>query len=151
MSAGRKISPDRSSTARPEPLRYSVASRLDAFDLAIEQHRTAERAGWDTASCPRAYPPNLGPERTFRDRLNTGDCLIAEAESTSPMEATVSFTTLYNRYRDFMPPAHAHRWQGSTGSSAASSSSVKKASAKPVGVVVRDLNDDRNADHSLLF
>jgi hypothetical protein len=59
------------------------------------------------ASCPRAYPPPLGPAKTFRDRVNLGDCLIAEAESTSPMEATVSFTTLYNHYRDYTPSAHA--------------------------------------------
>jgi len=57
-------------------------------------------------SCPPAYPAHTSsPEKAFRDRLDAGDCLIAEAESTSPMEAAVSFTTPYNRYRDYMPPA----------------------------------------------
>jgi hypothetical protein len=57
-------------------------------------------------SCPPAYPVRTAsPEKAFRDRLDAGDCLIAEAESTTPMEAAVSFTTLYSRYRQDIPPA----------------------------------------------
>jgi hypothetical protein len=58
-------------------------------------------------SCPPAYPTNLSPEKDFRDRLNAGDCLIAEAESTSTMEASVSFTMPYSQCRKDMPPADA--------------------------------------------
>jgi hypothetical protein len=57
-------------------------------------------------SCPPAYPAHTGsPEQAFRDRLDAGDCLIAEAGSASPMAAAVSFTTLYSRNRDDIPPA----------------------------------------------
>jgi hypothetical protein len=58
-------------------------------------------------SCPPAYPAHLSPEKDFRDRLNAGDCLIAEAESTSTMEASVSFTMPYSQCRKDMPPADA--------------------------------------------
>ena len=59
-------------------------------------------------SCPPAYPVHTAsPEKAFRDRLDAGDCLISETDSTSPMEATVSFTTLYDRYRYDIPPADA--------------------------------------------
>jgi len=57
-------------------------------------------------SCPPAYPAHTSsPEKAFRDRLDAGDCLLAEAESASPMEAAVGFTTLYSRYRQDIPPA----------------------------------------------
>ncbi|HUD84791.1 MAG TPA: hypothetical protein VMR17_00005, partial [Xanthobacteraceae bacterium] len=57
-------------------------------------------------SCPPVYSVQTsGVEKVVRDRLDAGDCLIAEAESTSPMEAAVSFTTLYSRNRDDIPPA----------------------------------------------
>jgi hypothetical protein len=60
------------------------------------------------ASCPPAYPAQTSsPEKEVRDRLDAGICLISETESTSPMEAAVSFTTLYDRYRGRMPPADA--------------------------------------------
>lgn len=59
-------------------------------------------------SCPPAYPAGtVTPEQAFHNRLVAGDCLISETESTSPMEAVVSFTTLYSRYRDDIPPADA--------------------------------------------
>ena len=59
-------------------------------------------------SCPPAYPVHTtSPEKAFRDRLDAGDCLISETESTSAMAAVVSFITLYSRYRYDIPPADA--------------------------------------------
>ena len=68
-----------------------------------------------------------GPEKTLRDRLNARDRLTGAAESRSSMEATVSFTNAIQPPPRYTPPTHAHSRQGSTASSASSSSGVKKA------------------------
>ncbi len=89
-------------------------------------------------SCPPAYPAHTGsPEKAFRDRLDAGDCLIAEAESASPMEAAVSFTTLYSRYRQNIPPADAPPLTRIDSIKRLVIERREDGSAKPVPVVVR--------------
>ena len=90
-------------------------------------------------SCPPAYPAHTSsPEKAFRDRLDAGDCLIAEAESMSPMEAAVSFTTLYSRYRDYMPPPDAPPLVRIDSIKRLVIERREEGSAKPVPVVLRN-------------
>jgi hypothetical protein len=89
-------------------------------------------------SCPPAYPARTSsPEQAFRDRLDAGDCLIAEADSASPMAAAVSFTTLYSRYRQNIPPADAPPLTRIDSIKRLVIERREDGSAKPVPVVVR--------------
>ena len=89
-------------------------------------------------SCPPVYPPHTGsPEKAFVDRLDAGDCLIAEVESASPMEATVSFTTLYSRYFQGISPADQPPLVRIDGIKRLVIERREEDSSKPVSVVVR--------------
>src|SRR5204862_6711412 len=46
-------------------------------------------------SCPQIHPEGIPIEKAVRDRLISGDCLIAQAGDTAAPDATVKFTTRY--------------------------------------------------------
>lgn len=53
-------------------------------------------------SCPQIHPEGIPIEKAVRDRLISGDCLIAQAGDTTAPDATVKFTTRY--FRQHYPP-----------------------------------------------
>src|SRR5262249_47691121 len=71
--------PDPNHFMRPGGMSYSVTYHVDHRD-----------------SCPQVSPFAEGG-KAFLGRLNAGECLIAEAENDGPKDATVSFTTLFDR------------------------------------------------------
>lgn len=90
-------------------------------------------------TCPSPYPTGTSSVgKAFDDRLAAGDCLITEVGSMSPMEASVTFTTPYNRDRDDVAPADAPLLTTIDSIKRLVVTRGEETSAKPVLVVLRN-------------
>jgi hypothetical protein len=128
----------------------SVLCRMLLFNREVGSVRMTKQARGATPQsvtyrlehrdiCPLAYDPHTSSvEKAFRDRLGAGECLIAEAGSTSPMEASVNFMTTYDRNRDDVPPADTPPLTRIDSIKHLVIERREEADAKPVRVVTRN-------------